>query len=238
MTHSEKMRENYEDAVFFLLMDQLANEQGKYYQEINEQLKNDPTFKVPCEVSQACYRTIHQEFSKINQTEIKRVAGKVFQRVAILIATLTLLITGALAISPELRAYALNLALETFDDHTSIRFLSPKTTDVDAILKAEWLPTGYICANSSDDDKMWTFEDGEGHWVILIIETMSVEIGVDTEDASLVEEIRIGKNHGIYVEKGSEHSIVWGNPDTEQVFTMVSNGLEKIDMEKAAEKIC
>ena len=76
MTHSEKMRENYEDAVFFLLMDQLANEQGKYYQEINEQLKNDPTFKVPCEVSQACYRTIHQEFSKINQTEIKRVAGK------------------------------------------------------------------------------------------------------------------------------------------------------------------
>lgn len=165
-------------------------------------------------------------------------AGKVFQRVAILIATLTLLITGALAISPELRAYALNLALETFDDHTSIRFLSPKTTDVDAILKAEWLPTGYICANSSDDDKMWTFEDGEGHWVILIIEPMSVEIGVDTEDASLVEEIRIGKNHGIYVEKGSEHSIVWGNPDTEQVFTMVSNGLEKIDMEKAAEKIC
>lgn len=86
--------------------------------------------------------------------------------------------------------------------------------------------------------KMWTFEDGEGHWVILIIEPMSVEIGVDTEDASLVEEIRIGKNHGIYVEKGSEHSIVWGNPDTEQVFTMVSNGLEKIDMEKAAEKIC
>lgn len=51
----------------------------------------------------------------------------------------------------------MNLALETFDDHTSIRFLSPKTTDVDAILKAEWLPTGYICANSSDDDKMWTF---------------------------------------------------------------------------------
>lgn len=58
------------------------------------------------------------------------------------------------------------------------------------------------------------------------------------EYPSLVEEIRIGKNHGIYVEKGSEHSIVWGNPDTEQVFTMVSNGLEKIDMEKAAEKIC
>ena len=58
-----------------------------------------------------------------------------------------------------------------------------------------------------------------------------------THLASLVEEVRIGENRGIYVEKDSEHSIVWGNPDTEQVFTMVSNGLKKLDMEKAAEKI-
>lgn len=237
MTHYEKMRENYEDAVFYLLMNQLAGKQEKEYNKINEELKNDPTFEVPAEMRKASYRTIKKEFSKAHRATAKRVAWKAFQRVSILIAIVTLLITGALAISPKLQVYALNLALETFDDHTSIRFLSPKTTDVDAILKAEWLPTGYICANSSDDGKMWTFEDGEGHWVILIIEPISVEIGIDTENASLVEEVRIGENRGIYVEKDSEHSIVWGNPDTEQVFTMVSNGLKKLDMEKAAEKI-
>jgi hypothetical protein len=141
----------------FWYMDQLAGKQEKEYNRINEELKNNPTFEVPAEMRKASYRTIKKEFSKAHRATAKRVAWKVFQRVSILIAIVTLLITGALAISPELRVYALNLALETFDDHTSIRFLSPKTTDVDAILKAEWLPTGYICANSSDDDKMWTF---------------------------------------------------------------------------------
>ena len=238
MTHFEKLRENYEDAVFYLLMDQLADEQGRRYQQINDELKKDPAYDVPREISEICYRTITREVSRTYRATRIRVAKKALQQVAIIIAAVVVLTAGALAISPTLRAYALNLALETFDDHTSIRFLSSETTDVDAILKAEWLPTGYICTSSSDDDKMWTFEDGEGHWVILIIEPMSVEIGLDTEDASLVEEIRIGENRGIYVEKGIEHSIVWGNPATEQVFTMISNGLEKLDMEKAAENIC
>ena len=44
MTHYEKMRENYEDAVFYLLMDQLAGKHEKEYNKINEELKNDPTF--------------------------------------------------------------------------------------------------------------------------------------------------------------------------------------------------
>ena len=134
MTHYEKMRENYEDAVFYLLMDQLAGKQEKEYNRINEELKNDPTFEVPAEMRKASYRTIKKEFSKAHRATVKRVAWKVFQRVSILIAIVTLLITGALAISPKLRVYALNLALETFDDHTSIRFLSPKTTDVRIVL--------------------------------------------------------------------------------------------------------
>ena len=39
MTHYEKMRENYEDAVFYLLMDQLAGKQEEEYNRINEELK-------------------------------------------------------------------------------------------------------------------------------------------------------------------------------------------------------
>ena len=38
MTHYEKMRENYEDAAFYLLMDQLADEQGKKYKRISDKL--------------------------------------------------------------------------------------------------------------------------------------------------------------------------------------------------------
>ena len=95
----------------FWYMDQLAGKQEKEYNKINEELKNDPTFEVPAEMRKASYRTIKKEFSKAHRATAKRVAWKAFQRVSILIAIVTLLITGALAISPELRVYALNLAL-------------------------------------------------------------------------------------------------------------------------------
>ena len=237
MTHHEKLRGNYEDAVFYLLMDQLANEQGRKYQQINDELKNDPAYEVPDEISKSCYRTIKREFSKVYRADRSRLAKRVFQQVAILIAVLIALVSGALAISPSLRDYALNLALETFDDHTSIRFFTSETNaETDALITG-WLPTGYIRTNISDSNEMWKFEDGDGHWMILIVEPDGAEINLDTEGASLVEDIHIGGNFGVYVEKEEDHSLVWGKSDTGQVFTLLSNGLEKSEMKKVAENI-
>lgn len=237
MTHYEKMRENYEDAVFYLLMDQLADKQGEEYKKINEQLKNDSTFEVPNEIRQACFRTIRKEFTKTHRADAKRIARKVFQRAAILIAILTLLITGALAVSPELRARALNLVIETFDGHANIHFFPSKKESSMGMIELGWLPDGYVCTYKSDENTIWNFI-GEGeHWITLIVSPDSSGIDLDTEDASTVENMYIGDCQGLYVERPDDNSLIWGNSNMEKGFVLASDNLDKATIKKIVENI-
>mgnify|MGYP006873118144 CR=1 FL=1 len=50
MTNREKLRENYEDSVLALLMDEFAESEGKRYIEENERLRQDPSAAVPEDV--------------------------------------------------------------------------------------------------------------------------------------------------------------------------------------------
>ena len=47
MTKREQLIEQYEDALFALLMDSVAEEEGKKAIELNERLKADPEAEVP-----------------------------------------------------------------------------------------------------------------------------------------------------------------------------------------------
>ena len=67
LKYREKIRENYEDAMFFMLMDRLAEEQGKEYKKINDELRDSPEFVVPEEIRKECYRTINKEFARIRR---------------------------------------------------------------------------------------------------------------------------------------------------------------------------
>lgn len=58
MTRREKLQEQYEDALFALLMDDLAVEEGKKAYEENERLKADSSFEVPLESRKRCVETI------------------------------------------------------------------------------------------------------------------------------------------------------------------------------------
>ena len=103
MSHYDKKIEDYEDALFALLMDRLSEEEGEKYKLLNEQLKNDPQYKVPEEFSQCCYYTIKKEFSKMRRRTLEKAAVKLFQRASMLMVAFALLLTSALALSPSPR---------------------------------------------------------------------------------------------------------------------------------------
>lgn len=237
MTHSEKIREAYEDATFNLLMEQWATQQGEQYKTLNEQLKQDPACAVPSEVSQACYRTIRQEISKARQTRVKRAAGKALQRAAILIVALVLLMTGALALSPVLRAHTLNLVLETLDGHANISFFSSEEESAAGIWGTGWLPDGYSCTYQSENDTMWEFENEAGHWIIFIVSPDTVGIDLDTENASVMETVYIGACEGLYVERPKDNSLIWGDAAAGKVLMLHSDDLDKATLLTVAEHV-
>ena len=54
MTNHERLTEQYEDALFALLMDSVAEEEGKQALELNERLKADPAAEVPESARRRC----------------------------------------------------------------------------------------------------------------------------------------------------------------------------------------
>ena len=76
MHAQEKLYEQYEDAVFALLMDKVAEENGKKLLQQNEELLADPDAAVPETLSKRCLRTIEKAYRK---SQWKAAAKKVTQ---------------------------------------------------------------------------------------------------------------------------------------------------------------
>ena len=236
MNHRERMVENYEDAVFSLLMDQLADEQGEKYRLLNEELKDDPECVVPEQFSKACHQTINKEFSKIHGKHTRKTAGKLFQRIAVLIAIFLILMTSALALSPSLRAQALNWVLEVLEDRTSISFSTyPESA---AVLETRWLPEGYTCTSVSEDNTSWKFENESHGWIFLnMTPSDGSKMIVDTENADLVQEETVRGNQCLHVEKEGCVTLVWNDVESGQVFTLIGESVDAETLLKMAENI-
>ena len=54
MNRKEQLQEQYEDALFALLMDDMMEEEGRQLLEENERLKQEPSAAVPEEDDQPC----------------------------------------------------------------------------------------------------------------------------------------------------------------------------------------
>lgn len=113
MTRREELQEAYEDAMFALLMDYVAESEGEKALEENRVLQEDPDAEVPQEVRRACLKEIHRAFRKKSARSVGRITMKVINKVALVALLGTLLFSTAFAISPEFRVGTLNMLIDT-----------------------------------------------------------------------------------------------------------------------------
>lgn len=62
MKSREQLQEEYEDALFALMMNYVTEAEGKRLRAENEALKQDPTAQVPEHLDQRCLQTIQRAF--------------------------------------------------------------------------------------------------------------------------------------------------------------------------------
>ena len=72
MTRHEQLVENYENALFELLMEGVIEREGEQIEKENEQLKNGPGFSVPPELDKRCMASIKKACKKYKAGETKR----------------------------------------------------------------------------------------------------------------------------------------------------------------------
>lgn len=260
MTRREKLIEDYEDALFALLMDEVAQMEGEEAMRLNEELMADPQYEVPEEVQKRCRATIRREFAKKRRKKVGRSAYKVFRRVSVAAMVAAMLFTTAFATSERVRVATLNAIIDTNalysefragDDSTSM----PDATVIDGLeynfnVALEWLPDGYYItygAETSDGGTTISYENEAGDVIDLFVSGFQgLTSQIDTENAR-VEEIMIQNCAGLLVTKEidylpdvipyTERRVVWPDNEQQVLIDVVATDLTEEEIIRLAEGI-
>lgn len=115
MTKQEMLYEQYNDALFRLLMHSVAQHQGQQYQEENQALKAQEGG--PSETAKRrCLRTISRQVRRDHARAAARTASRVLSKAAVVMLLVISCLTAAFAVSPVFRSDALRWAVATFGD--------------------------------------------------------------------------------------------------------------------------
>lgn len=244
MTRQELLVEQYEDALFALIMDKVAEVEGQKAIEENQRLKESGEVVIPEELNRRCKQTI---WCKTAEKHLKRYGkgfGKVLNKVAIVALMALLLFTTAFATSESFRVKTLNFVMEVFDDRTEIKFV-PKDTAADSTavpeITADWLPEGFKLTRTDALKANRVYEyansDNTAYIAVNIMEMTSVSMALDTEDAKTLS-LQVQGEDAIMVDKGNIKQLVWKlHADENWYCCVITENISEEDMLKFAENI-
>ena len=235
MRDHETLVAAYEDALFALLMERVAESEAERYREWNETLKSDPAAEVPPKLEAACLQTIARTCSKKTRRVALGAVQSAARFAAVLVLVCAMALTVAVAVSPAFRVDTLNFVIEVLQDHTNVTFGNDSLSGQSGELSINWIPEGYAFAAS--DSGSLRFENGEGHWILIRKwEGASSSINIDTQDARILEEVRVNGNSGFYSKQAGRAQLTWRDPAHDAVVMIAGDHLTKADLLKIAEQ--
>ena len=229
MNNRKRLMEQYEEALFELLMDGIAEQEGKELLFELERVNNDPSIDIPEMLDRRCRRIIKNIHRKDKRRKIERITSRVIQRVAVAILVAAMMMTVAFATIPEVRVKVLNVLLTVTDISTDITLGSDQkaTGNTDNELE-RWvvskIPEGYqlLISDENDWSRYYHYENAFGGIIQIDLTKVSdgVNAGVDTENADQVSEILINGIKGICIEKEGAIHIVWVDVGTQVILAI------------------
>lgn len=244
MTRQELLVEQYEDALFALIMDKVAEVEGQKAIEENQRFKESGEVVIPEELNRRCKQTIRCKTAEKHLKRYGKGFGKVLNKVAIVALMALLLFTTAFATSESFRVKTLNFVMEVFDDRTEIKFV-PKDTAADSTavpeITAGWLPEGFKLTRTDALKANRVYEyansDNTAYIAVNIMEMTSVSMALDTEDAKTLS-LQVQGEDAIMVDKGNIKQLVWKlHTDENRYCCVITENISEEDMLKFAENI-
>lgn len=236
--------ERYEDAMFTLLMDEVAHQEGQEQLEWKKQLNDDPSAALPEEVRKKGEQTIRKAFAAQSRRSARHVGFRMFQRIAVAVMLVILTAVCAFAAFPEVRAGILNMIAQEYEDHTDISFSTTSSNEYPAAnydVTLGWIPEGFTMTQDETEYssalKLYEREDG----ATLSVVASSAEgrtTSVDTEDAK-VTSVTIQGYDGTLVEKDDAQwvCIIFVVPEKNMMVCIDSEFIKVEETLKVAENI-
>ena len=234
MTRQEELREQYEDALFTLLMEEVAVAEGEEFLRESEALRGDPEAAVPEEVIRRCRRTINRCFSRQRRRSLARQFRWVFQKASVVALLGVLLFSAVYAISPEFRVGVLNLVVETLDESTDVSFVGPDDTTSERQLQivTDWIPDGfYVTEEGQEGNLAWVyFLDNYGNEIkIDAVRSTGQVTSWDTQDTSTIP-VSMNGMEGAIIYKNDQLSLTLIDTTESITLTIRAKGINMEDL--------
>ena len=215
MTKREILMERYEDVLFALMMDELAETEGWSALAENRRLKESGEPAISEEVRRRCRNAIDRGAAEKRLRRTGKGFARVATKVAVAALVAILLFTTAFAASENFRVKTLNMVMEVFDDRVELRFPSAGQPSDDIahdpqIASAQLLEGFQLTDEDSSGMGRWyeyhNADDGAIYTNVLNMENGSMML--DTEDA-VRSSITIQGETALLVEKGQQRQLLW-----------------------------
>ena len=231
MDENERLYERYEDAVFALLMDKVAEENGKKLLQQNEELLADPDAAVPETLSKRCLRTIEKAYRKSQWKAAAKKVTRALNRVALWILVPLFLFGTAFAASETVRVKTLNFLVTNFEFGTE--FLIDNTSSSaqqESMMPSieDCIPPDYNLISQSSTSLFEKYlyandSDSEVSIVIYALENAGGgAITVDTEDAEVWYNT-IFDQSVMFVQKADTYQAVWTDIEAQKMCVLSSS---------------
>ena len=237
MHEQEKLYEQYEDAVFALLMDKVAEENGKKLLLQNEELLADPDAAVPETLSKRCLHTIEKAYRKTRWKAAAKKVTRALNRVALWILVPLFLFGTAFAASETVRVKTLNFLITNFEFGTEFRIensasTTPQQQNMTPIVD-DCIPSDYDLISQSSTSLFEKYlyandSDSELSIVIYALENFAGAITIDTEDAEVWYNT-IHDQSVMYVQKADTYQAVWTDIENQKMYVL-SSGNTALDV--------
>lgn len=242
MTHREQLRENYEDALFAMWMDDFAQSRGEAFLAENERLQDDPGAAVSPDLRRKNLRLIRRLCQRAGRSQTARGMGRSALRFVLVAAVLLALFGAAYALSPSFRAGTLNLLMQLDERAASFQLTEESADDPVNVptVEVNWLPEGYIgdapiidriqttinCSNAFGDSVQISvfWDDGTLY-------------NLDIEDAEIFENLDINGKHAILTIKYGLTRIGWADNSLGAYIYVDSAALTREELIQVAEGI-
>ena len=206
MTKQEMLYEQYNDALFRLLMHSVAQHQGQQYQEENQALK-------------------------AQEGGAARTASRVLSKAAVVMLLVISCLTAAFAVSPVFRSDALRWAVATFGDHAEYRFNQTEGGVQYQGIEVGWLPEGYELVESRTANRMTSqlyIELSDGLEQSVKIQVMNFSnagiFKVDTE-ADQVYQVSVQNTLATVIQREGSIQLTWMYPESNCIVMLYGDNI-------------
>lgn len=240
MPKYEELMENYEDALFALLVEKCMEKEGERYLALNEELKRSSKGVVPAGAYKRGLRAINRAFRKQWCQTAGSVTGKVLSRVAVVVCCLMLLFMTAFAVSPTVRQQVYALVMEVMDDSTELSLVGdPDAASPQSALEGSEVsvygysepavPEGFELVNKAQSEtclwRLYSNEKGASIRVEIRKADDSWSQSVDTEGAVVVEPVAYSCFDGLHVAKELTHALYLADTELGIYIMIVGEGV-------------